>query len=98
VSAPTLPPRQWIDFDLPLPHGSTVEIDAHSGDLSCQIECANDPTALTLFADALRKVVVEVDEQRAGLRDPFEGPGTPIGRVAIDGLLPPSKKDPRRER
>jgi hypothetical protein len=91
--------RQWIDFDVLLPSGASVEVDIHdAGTLRANLECHNDPATLTLLADALRAAVVEVDEQRAMLRDPFVLPGTPIGKVDLGELPPPSKKDPRRER
>ena len=64
-----LPPRQRVDFDLPLPAGATVEIEiASDGNLSCQIECHNDVATLAVLANALRTAVVEVDTQRGRVK------------------------------
>ncbi len=60
-----IPPRQWVDFEIPLPSGASVEIDVvDPGVLRVEIECHNDQTTLTLLADALRRAVVAVDAQR----------------------------------
>ena len=65
MSAPTLPPRQWVDFDLALPSGASVEIDVgEDGNLRIEIECHNDRVTLALLEDSLRKAVVEVAERR----------------------------------
>jgi hypothetical protein len=69
VSGARLEGRQWVDFDLPLPAGATVEIEiASDGNLSCQIECHNDVATLAVLANALRAAVVEVDTQRGRVK------------------------------
>jgi hypothetical protein len=61
---------QWLEYEIDLPSSSTVEVEiADTGNLRCVLEVHNDRESLVLLSDALRKAVVEVDEQRALLAD-----------------------------
>lgn len=58
-------PRQWVDFELALPNGASVEIDVvEPGVLRVEIECHNDGVTLALLEDTFRKAVVEIADQR----------------------------------
>jgi hypothetical protein len=57
--------RTWFDTAIELPAGASVEIDiGDSGALRVELEVHNDDGTLVRLADALRRVVVEIDQQR----------------------------------
>jgi len=84
-------PVAHVEFELGMPADSTVEVWQSAGaiGLSVNLETPNTVDALATLSDALRRAVVEVDEQRALVQSILAERAADAGGLVIDVVFTP---------